>query len=372
MRLVEQGTLYDAERAPAHRKSCAFTSLVALSDGSYRCSFRAAPGRDIPGGKLRIMGSANGRDWEIVHPGLTIELDGIEGDMYAGYLAELTPGTLTGSFVWVDRSNPDLSFVHPETAGVLEMRNLLATSRDGGVTWEDWRELDLGPEDGCSCTGPIFAPEPGVLAFPYETWKAYEDPSPGSHTASLRFSRDRGATWEERRIVAADPEERVFYWDQRIAVHPETGELIVMFWTHDREAASDIDNHMAWCHSVKASWSRPISAGWSGQHCQPLALGGDMLAAIHTERTGRGGIIVRLSDDFGRTWSAAPPLRIYEPALAPVAGEASFEAFWQSMMRWPFGHPRAVITPEDEILAAWYAGIDDVIGMRWARIALDH
>jgi hypothetical protein len=316
------------------------------------------------------MGSANGRDWEVVHPGLTHELGGIEGDMYAGYLAELTPGVLTGSFVWVDRSNPDLSFVHPVTAGVLEMRNLIATSVDGGATWQNWRELDLGPEQGCSCTGPIFAPVPDVLALPYETWKAYYDPSPGSHTASLRLSRDGGLTWNERRIVAADPDEQTFFWDQRIAVHPESGELVVMFWTHDREAGADIDNHIAWSAGVDAPWSRPISTGWSGQHCQPLALGGDRLAAVHTERTRPGGIIVRLSDDFGRTWNAAPTLRIYDPPAPPASSGKSFEEFWQSMMQWPFGHPRAVVTSEGDILVAWYAGAGDVIGMNWALVEI--
>lgn len=370
MRVIEQGLIYDAESAPPERRSCAFTSLVALGDGSFRCTFRAAPGRDLPGGKLRIMGSRDGREWDVVHPGLTHVLDGVEGDMYAGYLTELTPGELTGSFVWVDRSNPALSFVHPETAGVLEMRNLIATSNDGGASWDDWREVDLSPELGCSCTGPIFDAEPGVLAFPYETWKAYDDPSPGSHTASLRLSRDGARTWMERRIVAADPEDRILYWDQRIAVHPESGELVVMFWTHDRELGADIDNHIAWSEGVEAEWSRPVSTGWSGQHCQPLTLGGDRLAAIHTERIAPGGIIVRLSNDFGRTWNVAPPLRIYEPPAAPAEAAASFEDFWQSMMVWPFGHPRAVVTPEGDILAAWYAGSGDVIGMRWARIAL--
>ncbi len=68
---------------------------------------------------------------------------------------------------------------------------------------------------------------------------------------------------------------------------------------------------------------------------------------------------------------AAPPLRIYDPAcLAGKHWSASFEEFWQSMMTWPFGHPRAVLTPEGDILAAWYAGSDDVIGMRWARVSV--
>ncbi len=371
MRIVDQGLIYDATAAPPDRRSCAFTSLLALADGAYRCSFRAAPGRDLPGGKLRIMGSANGRDWTVVHPGLTYVLDGIEGDMYAGYLAEPTPGTLTGSFVWVDRSNPHLSFVNPVTAGVLQMRNLLATSTDGGATWDDWRELDLGPEEGCSCTGPVFEPEPGVLVFPFETWKSYDDPGPGNHTASLRISRDGGRSWDERRIVAADLTGRVFFWDQRIAVHPETGELVAMFWTHDRELASDIDNHICWSTSVESVWSWPNSTGWSGQHCQPVALGGDRLAAVHTERTPPGGIIVRMSEDFGRSWAPGQVLRVYEPPARPADTQTSFEDFWQSMMSWPFGHPRAVVTPEGDLLVAWYAGAGDVIGMNWARVALD-
>lgn len=316
------------------------------------------------------MGSANGRNWETVNPGVTHVLDGIEGDMYAGYFAELEPGIVTGSFVWVDRSNPECSFVNPTTAGVLPMRNLLATSVDGGASWGDWRELDLGPEDGCSCTGPVFSPAPGVLAFPYETWKSYDDPGPGNHTASLRISRDRGRTWGERRIVAADPGGRMFFWDQRIAVHPESGELVAMFWTHDRERGTDIENHICWSPGVEREWIWPTPVGWPGQHCQPIALGGSRLAAVHTERTPPGGIIVRLSDDFGRTWRNDSILRIYEPPAQPDTIETDFEEFWQSMMAWPFGHPRGVLTPEGDMLVAWYAGTNDVIGIEWARVSL--
>jgi hypothetical protein len=209
-----------------------------------------------------------------------------------------------------------------------------------------------------------------VLAFPYETWKSYDDPGSGNHTASLRISRDGGLGWDERRIVAADLTGQIFFWDQRIAVHPETGELAAMFWTHDRELASDIDNHICWSTAVESEWSWPKSTGWSGQHCQPIALGGDRLAAVHTERTPPGGIIVRLSEDYGRTWTPDQVLRVYEPPARPADTQASFEDFWQSMMSWPFGHPRAVVTPDGELLVAWYAGAGDVIGMNWARVAL--
>lgn len=317
------------------------------------------------------MGSANGRDWSVVHPAMTLRLDGVDFDSYGGFLSELSPGILTGVFVWVDRSNPHQSFVNPVTAGVLEMRNFLATSIDGGATWHDWREIDLGPDQGCACTGPVFEIEPGVLALPYETWKSYDDPSPGKHTASLRLSGDGGQSWNERRTVAADPTGNIFYWDQRVAIHPETGELVAMFWTHDRDLAADIGNHICWSSGVDQEWSTPVPAGWSGQHCQPVSLGGDRLLAVHTERTPPGGIIVRLSDDFGRTWIEDQTLRVYEPPARPADAQRSFEDFWQSMMSWPFGHPRAVVTPEGDVLIAWYAGVADVIGINWARVAID-
>ena len=251
---------------------------VALHDGSFRCSFRAAPGRDLPGGKLRIMGSANGRDWDVVHPGLTHELDGIEGDMYAGYLAELTPGELTGSFVWVDRSNPELSFVNPETAGVLEMRNLLATSRDGGATWNDWRELDLGPEQGCSCTGPSLRDRTrraGVSLRNLEVvrrsiaWIA--------HRVAATFARrwrDLGRAPHRRRrsgrahLLLGSAHGRA-PGNRRARRH-------VLDARPSRSAPTSTTTSPGQI-GAESTWSWPESTGWSGQHCQPLALGGSRL-----------------------------------------------------------------------------------------------
>src|SRR5690606_29908681 len=121
-------------------------------------------------------------------------------------------------------------------------------------------------------------------ALPYESWKAYDDPEPGRHIASLRLSFDGGATWPDMVTVAADPSGRLFYWDQRIAQHPVTGELVATFWTHDREAGVDIDNHIAWGSIDGRNWSTPYPTGWRGQHCQPIPVGGDRLVAVYVHR----------------------------------------------------------------------------------------
>src|SRR5262245_44303414 len=174
MRLAARGIVFDAATAAPDCKSCAFTSVVRLASGDLLVGFRNATGRDAPDGRLRVMRSHDeGRRWDTLQEGLTATVDGVLGNLYAGYFAELAPDRLLGAFVWVDRSSPERSFVHPTTAGVLPMRTLLAESADGGASWGPFRVVDLAPHVGCSCTGPVMRLPGGTLALPYESWKGY-------------------------------------------------------------------------------------------------------------------------------------------------------------------------------------------------------
>ena len=373
MQVVDCGVIFDATQAPENCRSSAFTSVVQLADGTLIVAFRVGSGRDAPDGRLRIMRSRDvGESWETLHPGMTVAVDGIEGNLYAGYFTEIAPNRLLGVFVWVDRSSPELSFVNPVTAGVLPMRNLMAESRDGGETWGPFRLIDLSPQQGCSCTGPIFSLPDGALALPYESWKEYDDPAPGHHIASLRLSIDGGETWPEMRVVAEDPQSRIFYWDQRIAVHPVTGNLVAMFWTHDREAGSDIENHIAWGSAVGKNWSLPVATGWRGQHCQPIAIGESGLVAVYVQRHDPPSVRAVISHDFGQTWGES--ISFYESAAGTepgAVGTVEFEDFWQDMMAWRFGHPRGVLLPDGDLFVAFYAGDGVTTNMQWVRINLD-
>src|SRR6478609_5453689 len=112
MRIRARGVIFDGSAAAANERSCAFTSATRLSDGSILVAFRLGTGRDTPDGRLRIMRTRDeGRNWETLHGGLTATVDGIEGNFYSGYFTELAIDRLLGAFVWVDRSNPELSFV---------------------------------------------------------------------------------------------------------------------------------------------------------------------------------------------------------------------------------------------------------------------
>ena len=136
----------------------------------------------------------------------------------------------------------------------------------------------------------------------------------------LRAWIDQGATWPNYVTVAHDPDNTLAYWDQRLALHPQTGQLVAMFWTHDFVAGTDRDIHIAWGSADGRDWIDPQGTGLPGQHCQPLALGGALLLAAYTHRRDPPGIRLSLSDDFGRTWDRSRDLMVYDSSAGTESG----------------------------------------------------
>jgi hypothetical protein len=274
--------------------------------------------------------------------------------------------------LWTDRSDPSKPWVNQETQGLLPMRNYHTTSRDGGYHWSAPRPIDLSPHPSASTTGPLIALPGGVLAQPFEHWKAYDDPTQGRPRAMLRLSHDDGETWPDDVVVAADPENRLFFWDQRLARNPDTGELVAMFWTFDRIAGADIANHIAWGSPDGRTWTVPQPTPLTGQHCQPISIGGSSIVAAYSHRRNPPGIRVVRSDDFGRTWDVAGEVEAYASAAGdePAAAGADQRAYWNAMGQWQFGHPRGTFLPEGEVFVVFYAGEGATRSARWARIQL--
>ena len=219
-------------------------------------------------------------------------------------LAELTPGEITASTLWTDRSDPSKPWVNQQTQGLLPMLNYHSVSRDGGHTWTSPRVIDLSPHPSASTTGPIFW-RLGGRGSPSRssTGSSYDDPAVGRPRAMLRISHDGGRTWPDEAVVAADPSNRIYYWDQRLATHPVTGQIVAMFWTFDRDANADLPIHIAWGTPDGRHWTAPTPTPLDGQHCQPVAIGGDDLVAVYSHRRNPPGVRLgaepRLRADVG-------------------------------------------------------------------------
>ncbi len=376
MRVIGSGYVYDAAAGPLHGRVCAHTTISRLHDGTVLVAFRRGSARDSLDGHVCVYASTDqGETWELRHDGVGLGTwDDTPGEVKCLAIAELTPGELTGTSLWVDRSRPELPWIHPQTQGLLPMRVFHTTSTDGGRTWGHRQAVPTAPHAAASpCSSSVLALPGGVLAQPYEHWKAYDDrttPRPG---ARLRLSADAGATWPEFVTVATHPDAALYYWDQRLGCHPDAGQLVAMFWTHDATVGEDRDIHIAWGTPDGRAWTTPVGTGLPGQHCQPLPVGGDRLVAVYTHRGHPPGIRAAISHDFGRTWDRTRDLVVYASPAGTEPGTGAprdQRELWQDMLAWRFGHPRAVQLPDGDVLVAFYAGDDTAVGVRWARLRL--
>jgi hypothetical protein len=373
MDVVASGAFWDSRTAPVNERSASSTAALTLADGTVLATCRLGTDREGADGHVGVFASTDGGEhWELRYLGLPDKVwDGWPGEARGWYATELTPGEIIASVLWTDRSDPSHPWVHPVTQGLLGMRSYLIRSTDGGRSWPDRRRIDLGDHPGASITGPVVRLADGMLGQPFENWKEYEDPTPGIPCAWLRFSRDDGATWTEDVLVAAHPDNAIYYWDQRLAQHPVDGRIANMFWTHVPAEGRDIDVHICWGTPDGRTWTEPVGTGLPGQHCQPISLGGDRLLAVYSHRSSPGGIHASVSEDFGRTWDRDRDLVVWASEAGDEPGSGASRAqeeYWNDMGAWQFGHPRGTLLPDGQVLVVFYGGTGTTRSGRWARI----
>ena len=384
MRILDRGIIFDATSAPAERRFCTSPSLAQLPNGRLVAALRAGSSKDAADEDTPVLVSDDsGATWRLAFAGFG-DLPPGRGRIRGTALTPLGGDCLVACLTWVDRTDPGLPLFDPQTEGILPTRTLLAASEDAGESWAVLGEVPLAPHTGNAITGAILILQDGRMALPYEAWKEYGDARPGRHHAALRLTGPGGlrtseepstwpSQWPELAIVAHHPEGQVLYWDQRLSVAPDTGELIAMLWTHDRRSGQDLDIHITWGSPDARRWTPPASTGIGGQICAPLALGGGRVFAAYVHRHNPPSLRAVLSDDFGRTWTASDELVFYEKPRAAesgMGGARDFADYWADMSIWTFGHPAPLRLPNGDVMVAYYAGDSTAMGIHWVRIGL--
>ncbi|PKO22219.1 MAG: hypothetical protein CVU38_10490 [Chloroflexi bacterium HGW-Chloroflexi-1] len=273
--------------------------------------------------------------------------------------------------------------INPKTTGTLPNHIFLMDSFDDGRTWANRREVDTRPFPSVALMGAPLVLAAGVYRNPpdcapvavvSEAWKTYDDAGYGEHSAILSISHDGGYTFDPATVVAHDPANRLLFWDERLAVDPETGRLIAMLWTHDRVAQLDVNVHIAWSQTADGkSWSYPRDAGFAGQLPRPLPLPGGRVLCVYVHRHWPPSLRAILSPDFGKTWDASGELVFYEYPYGPQAGmdgQREFTDYYEDMRVWNFGLVEPGLLPDGNVFAAFYAGDAQSLSIRWARLAV--
>jgi hypothetical protein len=188
----------------------------------------------------------------------------------------------------------------------------------------------------------------------------------------MKFSADQGRSWPDHVVVARDPENRIFYWDQRPQVMTD-GSVLNYFWTYDTATGTYPNIRGRRSLDSGRTWSELWDVGFSGQPARPVSLPGGRVGLIYVDRTGSPLITMRVSTDGGRSFPAATELVLYDSALrAQMRNQASMQDAWSDMFKFSVGLPATAVLPGGDVLIVYYAGPEpDTTDIRWVRVTPD-
>ena len=372
MRIDDRGILYNVDTAPSPKKACLFTSLLQLRSGWLLCTFRRGSTKGSADGNCCVAASDDrGKTWQVICEEFQAKHDGVLGEVRAVELAERDDGTLFAAITWLNRSVRKEIYT-PDADTIVPSRMITAESSDGGRTWEDYRSIDMG---GWKCpvlAGPIVRiPEKGWLVT-FEKQEPEREGGPSLHSAHAVITPD-GRQFDRILDVARHPEDRVFYYDQRQAVHPGTHDPVAAYWTYDRKAEKDLDIHLSWGSADTLTWEKPHSTGIEGQIAAPLPHQDGRLYLFYVHRTPSPSMRLVASEDRGKTWKLDEEIVIYEKQREQGIGQGtSYSTLWDDMALWSFGHPSGVFLDDRTLLLVYYAGSDvKNLNIHWARVSLE-
>jgi len=375
MKLEERGIVCDTSKRPPSERVAIFTGLCQARSGSIFCGFQVGKIKHaVTATALLFRSRDGGQTWSDTGARFDSKINGVPGSLANAEVVEAEPGRLLLVSTWFNRSDPNRPLFDTVTQGVLPSKQLLAESTDDGATWSPWREIAIPELKGCSSTGPLLRWLDGTLAYPFESYKEYDDPRPHRHGAWLILSKDGGRTFREVVPVAQDPAGKVYYWDQRLCIGRQPGEAVAMFWTHSLAEKRDLNVHIrSFSLQRNDTKTAPIRAtSIPGQITAPVLLEDGRLFAFVVNRGKPGTMTLWCSRDGGTTWPEQLVVHVHDERALATDGKSDVDyvQYWEDMGKWSFGHPAIRSLGNGKLLVAWYAGTPETMSIHWARIAV--
>ena len=372
MKIEDRGLIYDSRGHSPSDRVAFQTGLYPARSGAIFATCQVGPKKHAATARLQLCRSRDsGRTWHELPWRFETTLDGVAGSLLAGELIESQPGTLLLMASWWDRSDPDRPILDPTTKGILHTRNLISSSTDDGETWRPWRDLAIPGLRGNATTGPALGWPDGTIGYAFESTNEYDEAGPPRHSAQMILSHDGGRTFGQPIVTARDPEQQIYFWDQRNCLAPN-GDIVGMYWTHDLKTEVDLPVHLRRFSLAKDDFqSAPIRATTiPGQISAPLCLPDGRLLAFTVNRAPPGTMTLRCSRDDGRSWDDELVVYTHDARAQAADGKQKTEyvQYWDDMLKWCFGHPAIRSLGDGKVLLAWYAGTPDALSLHSARV----
>jgi len=375
MKVEDKGLICEAGKRPGSDRAAAFIGLSAAASGTIFCIFQIGPTKNAATSKLLVYRSRDrGSSWQEMSFPFETQIKGIPGAFSSGQIVEAEPGKLLLIATWFDRHDPAQPFFDPVTEGLLPSKQLLAFSTDEAESWSAWEILTTPGLQACSSTGPLLKWSDGVIGFPFENLKQFDDPKSAVPGAWCMLSKDGGRSFESPRTIARDPENKIYFWDQRLSPGRKPGEFFGLFWTYDRENQKDLEIHCIHSnlYGDPSENTQLFTTKLIGQIAAPLLLEDGKLLAFVVERSSPGTLTLWLSKDLGVSWLENLVVYRHDQTLTAPPGASSNEYadYWEEMGKWSFGHPTILHLGGRHVLLAYYAGVPNRTNIHWARIEI--
>lgn len=350
-----------------------FPALVELSDGTLLLTCRSGSSKDSVDETIELYRSIDGgKTWETpTTPFAKARVNGQESSFRLCYLTEINPDHILAASMWIDReTHKGKPFFNPETEGCLPMGIFLADSFDRGITWSEWRYVDLPEELGPpSLTNPLIQLPDGTLVMNIETNKQYYDASKWYQRVVCLHSSDLGKTWGKPKDAGFDPSGRIFNWDQRVGMTTD-GTLVTFAWIYDTEAQKYLNIHRRISDDGGHTWSDAVDIGITDQAAHPAILPDGRIVLAWVDRYHTQSIRARLASDISEEFDPTSEVVIYTHTSTQNSKSDDTGALLDEMSIWSFGLPYAEALTNGDVMVFYYAGDSQTMDIHYARLRL--
>ena len=268
------------------------------------------------------------------------------------------------------RDDPNQPVYNPQTGGCLPCDTTLFISDDKGKTWSRPIVIPVGERYAYS-GGPIVELANGQWMVVFETWKAYDDPSPMTTRLFALFSSDNGQTWSDETTVCEDQTGKTSFDDVQF-VQLADGTIVAMAWTHHRGEARAMPHHRIVSTDHGRTWQPPEPTNRYGQSDVTRELPDGRLFGVYSLRhVDRPGVYASLSTDQGKTWDIDHQIQVWDATGNSRIGSQGSASFLEDVASFAFGKPDACVINDREILVVFWATQACVTHTRWAKVVVD-
>lgn len=324
-----------------------FPSMEKLSTGEVILCCKELQGSiNDPKGKILMFRSLDeGKTWEKgLSPTCHDETFYPEKGYIMAHITEIEPKELIAVYGLIDTDTSRPMF-NPATDGMQNSVVRITKSFDNGKSWSNPRNIEFNTADIIVPSKIINLPD-GTLGFPCEMHDHWEGGYKEGNCSRFIKSYDRGDTFPEGNIMAAD--NGILYGDARPTFIDN--KLVIFLWTLDLVKMEDKPIHFISTENNAETWSNPAPLHITTQIMSPLYFDKGVMLAIHQDRFSENpGLKAIISYDNGLNWDKKTETTLYGADNKPD-GTNPFAQFDQ----FQFGYSSLLKTGDNTCLASFW------------------